>query len=35
MEKINHDKFYKMTIEEMKKVAEEAMMEKYNLKMIY
>ena len=32
MEKINHDKFYKMTIEEMKKVAEGVMKEKYNLK---
>ena len=32
MEKINQDKFYKMTIEEMKKVAEEVMKEKYNLK---
>ena len=32
MEKINQDKFYKMTIDEMKKVAEEVMKEKYNLK---
>ena len=29
MEKINQDKFYKMTIEEMKKVAEEVMKEKW------
>lgn len=32
MEKINQDKFYKMTIKEMKKVAEKVMEEKYNLK---
>lgn len=32
MGKINQDIFYKMTIEEMKKVAEEVINEKYNLK---